>query len=158
MRALFLSNYASYSDPSGGLFEFARFVQRKHNNRDARQHSKDRVRGLQSISVVHFVIEHNQIGLQLFGLANGFFGILRLSADLPVAAEAEQQLEGITHGFAIFCNQDTSRNLRSNVIDWLNHSTDGGADRLTVFHNYDLGHNYEAMGFVGYTTYSKSRT
>ena len=141
MRALFLASHPSYSDPSGGLFEFARFIKRKHNNRNSWQHSKRSHPRSAVIGVVHFVIEHNQIGLQLFGFKNGFFGIVRLSADLPVAAESQQQLEGITHGFAIFCNQDTGRDRRSNVIDWLNQSTDGGADRLTVFQNYDLGHN-----------------
>src|SRR5579862_6578020 len=85
--------------------------------------------------------------MQHLGLENDFPSILRLSTNLPVFAQPEPHPERIAHGFAVFCNEDSSSGVRGSVR-WLGQNAHRAGDRLTVLYDQKFRHTNSVGPFV----------
>jgi hypothetical protein len=134
MYAFFLTDDAAYADLARGAIQLVGLVQGKHHDGNTGKDLEDSVGGLETVGLLHFIIHHDQVRMQLLGFTDRFFAILGFAANFPILTQLEQMLEGITHGFAVLCNQDASRGPRGDFLSWVYQSFDGVADRLTVLY------------------------
>src|SRR5262249_27801782 len=116
---------------------------------------EDSVGGLETVGVLHFVIHHDQVRMQLLGFAGRLFAILGLAANFPILTQLEQMLECISHGFAVLCNEHAIHGPRWAFLSWVHQSIDGIADRLTVFHKKYPRHTVQGTYFSGCATYAE---
>jgi hypothetical protein len=155
MYAFLLADDAAYADFARSTFQLIGLVQGKHHDGNIGKDLEDSVGGLETVGVLHFVIHHDQVRMQLLGFTGRLFAILGLSANFPILTQLEQMLEGIAHGFAVLCNEDASRGPREDFLSWVHQSLNGIADRLTVFHKKYPRHAIYGTSFVGCATYAE---
>ena len=155
MYAFFLAYDAAYADLARGAIQLIGLVQGKHHDWNIGKDLEDSVGGLETVGVLHFVIHHDQVRMQLLGFTSRLFAILGFAANFPILMQLEQMLEGIAHGFPVLCNEDASRGPRGNFLSWVYQSLDGVADRLTVFYKKYPRHAVQGTSFVGCATYAE---
>jgi hypothetical protein len=151
MYAIFLADDAAHADLARGAFQLIGLVQGKHHVGNIGKDLEDSVGGLETVGVLHFVIHHDQVRMQLLGFTGRLFAILGFAANFPILTQLEQMLEGIAHGFAVLCNEDASRGRgpRGDFLSWVYQSFDGISDRLTVFYKKYPRHAVDGTSFVG---------
>ena len=152
MYAIFLADDAAHADLARGAFQLIGLVQGKHHVGNIGKDLEDSVGGLETVGVLHFVIHHDQVRMQLLGFTDGLFAILGFAANFPILTQLEQMLESIAHGFAVLCNEDASRGPRRDFFCWVNQSFDGVADKLTIFYKHYPRHAIQSTSFAGCAT------
>jgi len=88
MYAFFLADDAACADLARGAFQLIGLVQGKHHVGNIGKDLEDSVGGLETVGVLHFVIHHDQVRMQLLGFAGRLFAILGFAANFPISYAA----------------------------------------------------------------------